>query len=566
MAKRIILLFVVCLNGSLLSAQHVYSKSILIEDVREFVDILENTHPEPYLKFGGKIQFHKQIQTLIDSIPEGGLTAPAFYDRLSNFVAKMHDGHTFLVQEPQEDHSTDSILPVSFKITTDGLVISRSEKEMLNGACLVAVNTIPVETLLQNVQPIKPVENKYGAYFELAQALMSYRSTQKLLGSIDPKGLEIKLLLPEGRSVVKTISYVSFDDRKSLLPSPPDAGKDARNDAPFAYRYVDAPKKVACLRYTSTFSREVIELQKQWGQDYTHTLSMLYEKCHLGSVPDSYEEAIRKLPSFAETFFDLLHDMKKNESTHLIIDLRENGGGWMPINISSLYMLKGDAYFAYDCKAEYHTLISERFLEKMNMTLEEYNESHRSTYKIGDYQFGYFMRNSWPDDMPLDGRRKKYLRDTFNKDFSEWKLLESIDGRVVYSPKIIVITSPATFSSAFQYAFLLKEICDAVIVGVPSMQAYNNGIGSTYYRLQHTGIRGSVSNSFQLFDPEYLIPESIFRPDYPLTKEIFLKYHCDKDAEIAYILDLIRDEKISLFPRASLQTTLEGRGTIPRRR
>lgn len=113
----------------------------------------------------------------------------------------------------------------------------------------------------------------------------------------------------------------------------------------------------------------------------------------------------------------------------------------------------------------------------------------------------------------------------------------------MYTPKVVIITSAATFSAAFQYAFLLKEVCNATIVGAPSSQAYNSGMGTTFYSLTHTGIKGSVSNSYQLFDPDNAIKNRILHPDYPLSWEDFIRFDCNDDAEILYILDLINEGK-----------------------
>ena len=45
------------------------SQNKLIEDFRQLVDIIESTHPDPYIYGGGKITFHRRIHQTISKIP-----------------------------------------------------------------------------------------------------------------------------------------------------------------------------------------------------------------------------------------------------------------------------------------------------------------------------------------------------------------------------------------------------------------------------------------------------------------------------------------------------------------
>ena len=103
-----------------LSAQKDYSKEALIADFREYITFLEETHPDPYHSFGGKMQFNKEIHTIINDIPENGLNENDFKNIISEFSSKLHDGHTFVLNEKKQDFTTEKVLNLKFKILSDG--------------------------------------------------------------------------------------------------------------------------------------------------------------------------------------------------------------------------------------------------------------------------------------------------------------------------------------------------------------------------------------------------------------------------------------------------------------
>ena len=66
---------------------------------------------------------------------------------------------------------------------------------------------------------------------------------------------------------------------------------------------------------------------------------------------------------------------------------------------------------------------------------------------------------------------------------------------------------------------------------------------TTVFALPNTKISGSISNSHQLFysnDPE---KGKLLMPDYAMNWYDFAKYNFDSNAEILYVLDLIKNKK-----------------------
>lgn len=170
--RKIILFILLNLIGYNLSAQHNYSKESLIEDFREYINFMEEVHCDPYSPFGGKIQFHREVQDIIDSIPENGLDKSGFKGIISKFNSTLQDGHTFILSESRQDLTNDKILNLKFKILHHDLAVSQSRNGKLNGLKIKDINDIPMDELLNKVQTIKACENISGAYLSLVKMLM----------------------------------------------------------------------------------------------------------------------------------------------------------------------------------------------------------------------------------------------------------------------------------------------------------------------------------------------------------------------------------------------------------
>ena len=70
------------MSNALTGQTQTVDRCSLIEDIRQLSGILESSHPDPYIRGGGKIAYHRRLQELILSIPEEGMTIKAFQNRL----------------------------------------------------------------------------------------------------------------------------------------------------------------------------------------------------------------------------------------------------------------------------------------------------------------------------------------------------------------------------------------------------------------------------------------------------------------------------------------------------
>ncbi len=163
------LFFAIFLNGQ---DKKIEKKNLLVEDLRQLVLILESSHPDPYIKGGGKIEFHRRLQKLILSLPEEGLTTKDFYKVLSPFVASIGDGHTDIILPYQRTEKPG--IPLDFGIVEEFLYVAKvynQEHKHLIGAKLVSVEGIPFSEIVQRQGNISGWDNEYQRLTKLCPNL-----------------------------------------------------------------------------------------------------------------------------------------------------------------------------------------------------------------------------------------------------------------------------------------------------------------------------------------------------------------------------------------------------------
>ena len=75
-------------------ADSLIARNLLIEDIRQLAAILEDTHPDPYLRGGGKIAFNRRLWSAIEAIPDRGMSREEFYLTVRPIIASVGDAHT----------------------------------------------------------------------------------------------------------------------------------------------------------------------------------------------------------------------------------------------------------------------------------------------------------------------------------------------------------------------------------------------------------------------------------------------------------------------------------------
>lgn len=540
-ALTILLLCVVVLAAENEAPTHL-TQAQATKDTRTFLSLLESTHPDPYSNMGGKINFKRTAQKLVQDIPADGLSVPELTERLGAFLAPLKDGHTRVRGSRSRWQDPAPRLAVEFGVASDGLLIESSDLAELKGARgykLIAVEGHTIAELLKQISGQLASENEYGSYVGLTIALRSYKLLQNLIPDLDrARGVIYTLQATDGTKVERHINWEgehSEDPENWSDKAPAWAGME-HSDQPFYYRFL-ADGHTAYFRVANMNPREVYDVMKGYKVGDPKDSLQQYYKAHHKEMPADLDSAIRGVPSLLEPGTQMLEEMKRRNTPNLIIDLRDDGGGSTPVIVPFFYRMYGDAYFGRPNDAEFVQVKSQLYLEKYHSSVEEERKKNAG-FELGDYEFT-------SGDEPGTAEEKR------NKKFAEWNErgipwahpLGESRGKPLYRPaKVIVLCSPGTFSAAFQAMFALHQM-GAIVVGVPSAQSPNAFMEGTPFVLPESGIQGLISNGTQMYLPKD--PRAnVFHLDFETTYSIVAKYGAGPDADLRYALDLLAEGKI----------------------
>ncbi|WP_081964219.1 S41 family peptidase [Porphyromonas macacae] len=513
------------------------SSASYLSDFDLFTNYLEQTHPDPYTAFGGKIYFRKTVQEVREQI-KNIQSVDEFEQILRNLLVRLEDGHTFIYASSKKKNLSvqAKFLPLTFKTATDGLFVARTTENYKKyvGYKLIAVDGITTDSLAKRMRVIAPIENKYGAWNVLENVIAHQKGAQKLLKKERVENL--CLTLQNRVNNIENIT-VELEEKFTFTPISQEMNLNEGNGL-LSYRLLP-DCNAAYFRWNAIASREIFIEADSTDKETNRAINWLYGIMKRPK-PKNFTETIDGLPELYGTFYRMLTEMKENKLEYLIVDLRKNGGGMTPLCMPLLYMLYGNDYLNYRSDAEYHTLISPLLLKKYKTTLEKFNQKEGKDYKMGDYVFSPFFPYK---DIPLSQKQTDLSLISYENGTGKQYTI-NLKGRPVYRPHVIVLSSPATFSAAYHFMYFLTEIGNATVIGVPSSQAGNTYMESTRFELPYSGIAGSISNAIQIMFPNDEEKGHVFIPTYPMTINDYAKYNFVEDAEILYCLDLIKQGKI----------------------
>ncbi|WP_421920000.1 S41 family peptidase [Marinifilum sp.] len=494
-----------------------------LSDFEYFIEKLIETHPDPYTGFGGRIGFFKEKEKFKNRITDS-LTNDEFVILINQFLSKLNDGHTNLYFNKSENIE-QKYFPMQFKVSSDKVFINNTIKEYKNliGKPIVQINDIEIDTWRKKAKSFLPSENISGEYYNLIKIIADYQLSLKFFESSN----SLKLKFNNGDSEI--ISYkteqVKYLDKKSKIEFENDNGL-------LYYSMIGKNKNIGYLAWNSILSREVVQNTYKNSPDWIQgNLNWAYNYLNEKQSGD-IEQDILRIPSLYEQFYKLSKEMREKNSKYLIIDLRENSGGMTPIVNPLLYVLYGKKYLNFDFGAEMIRRISPLYLQKIGFsTIEDFNQTYYSNFKIGDYTFGSFGNIN--PNLSFE-QKKKMVRSGYNGFGAEY--LKKT--KPMTDVKIFVLCSAKTFSAAYHFIYFLKRLGRTTIFGVASRQAGIAFMETTNVSLPETKIRGSLSNSKQILFEENSQSAQILRPDHEMNWEDYKKYDFDPNSELLKILEM----------------------------
>ncbi len=513
----------------------------IVADFNEFVRLMEETHPDPYTNYGGRVFFRKAVMDTRKSLIDDKVTdANELAKRINAFLVPLHDGHTWMQTADNSDMMSKKAAPIRFQAINDGIIVEAimSDHKELIGSRLIAIENIPVKEICDGLAQHYPSENEIGRLSNICQDRGFMVDLGKVIPNMPQDSLSYQLLTPEGKQINLNLPLVGLMEIRGMSFSRPERSTlfPGKN---LAYSFVDDKKDVMYFRSQSIMDRDALKFMYDNGWDYEWRLQNIYRYMVGGDMPANPIDAIEKIPSFSGEFEKMLQEMKNNKSKNLIIDLRGNDGGFTPITLATLYQLWGDQYLKDQSNWGIvgAQLVSPLLLKKYNATLEDFNAESHTDFQLGDYAF--------EDEEIVQGEITEEVRNGFiaNCMSSVKDKLTAQKGKPVYTPEhIYVLTDPGTFSAAFHYTFFLSKM-GAKVVGVTCSQAPNTYMEVTPFELPRTKLNGSFSNALQLFLPIDDPRAKDFYPDLMPTYEDFKRYNFDDNAIPMYLLDYIKNQK-----------------------
>ena len=509
----------------------------IVADFNEFVRLLEETHPDPYTNYGGRPFFRRAAMETRKSLVEDKVTdANELANRINAFLIPLHDGHTWMQTADNSNMFAKKVAPIRFQAINDGVIVEAIQSDCKDfiGSRLTAIENIPVKKICDGLAQYYPTENEIGRISNICQDQGFMVDLGKVIPNMPKDSLTYQLQTPAGRHINLTLPLVGLMQIRSMSFSRPEHTRIFQ-EKNLSYSFVDEKKDIMYFSSQMIMDHDALKYMYDNGWDYKWSLQNVYRAMVGGDMPSDPVEAIDKIPSFSGEFEKMLQEMKKNKSKNLIIDLRQNSGGFTPITLATLYQMWGDRYLKEQSNwgTSGAQMVSPLLLKKNNASLEDFNAQRHSDYQLGDYAF--------EDDETIQGEITDELRNEFisNCMSSVKDKLMAQKGKPVYTPEhVYVITDASTFSAAFHYAFFLSKM-GATVVGVSSKQAPNTYMEMTPLELPRTKLQGSISNALQLFLPIDDPRAKQFTPDLAPTYEDLKRYNFDDNAIPLYLIDII---------------------------
>lgn len=506
-----------------------HPRSELVEDARTLAATLEDSHPDPYSGHGGRVAFHRDLESLVRAIPEDGETVGEFYERVAEFAAKVRDVHTGVSAPDESGVEVDGRLPIGFRVVEADLYVDAvyddAHADLLGGR-LVSVEGVPTTDLEDRVSTVESADNRYGDRKNVADSLERIDSLGFLLDSAPAAPTVTVEVADGGKCVERQLEPVEEDDGEPVEALATSVERPETEGEP-AYRFLGDDRSTALLTLPDMqLYRENPEVMASMGHERADEIARDVYRDIVGEpIPDKLDDVLAGIPSATDLLTELVEKMAAAETKTLVVDTRDNSGGNSALTYILVYVLHG-----WDGIAE---AIAD------HVAIPKDSELYRHRYgedgPVGEtenpagFDFeSYFARGD--ADRQLEQLREQVeLSPTFREE------VETGDHEGYYRPdNVVVVTSAATASAGTEPAFLLSKL-GASVVGVPSLQAPNKPRDLLRDELPNTGLDYRVSFRHVEFCPN-VADVDVFEPDVKLTPERFEKFDRAGDASVRLAL------------------------------
>ncbi len=520
------------------------TKQKATEDFQYFIKLLEDTHVDPYTPIGGKLNFEIRVARYKKKIEDSRAEEVNLSLLLNEFVAYLKDNHTRINTNSNIDWSNNKQLPFYCDVAADAIYISAIKNNYghLYGAKIISINNIGIDKLLVMSSQLQPAENISNLKANLCRQIVNLKNAQRLFSKLDST-LLFNLITEDLDTIQQEFTFLTNQELNEIEWKQKPSNLEIKRSGIFNYQFLDAKKSIMYFRLQQMFAQEVVEMINANNANHGNWIeSMLRYYPELKSM-ENKEKAIKLIPYFSGAFRNMLEEMKDQKSEYLILDLSQNVGGYSSLATPALYMMYGDSCFSKTIEWKSVRRISKLYLDKYQITIDQYNNKFGTKFCIGDYDVSDFMGIQTDND--CKNRRNDYFKNIEKNNYGWGKYIEDLEGKAVYSPKIIVLTSAKTNSAAFHFLYWLHKLDNIIVIGTAPKQAGNTPMEGTPFQLANSGITGSISNSYQILFPMKDEKAEIFTPDFPLNWKDLQEKEMSSTLKIEIAIELINKGMIN---------------------
>lgn len=446
------------------------------EDFKLFRTIIEKAHPSLYSYLP-----KKRIEAIFDSIAATiaqGITYREFFNKLyfiTNGIGCSHSAVSLpaSVNDSLFNRALFFPLPV-LKVENKLLVNYTGDRDLPHGTEILKINNAPASAILDSLMFYNPVEGfQRETQQYMASADFGYEYFMKFGGK---KYFTVVVKDSSGKQDTVMLNALSYDDLNFRQQNK--YYKDA-TDVEYSLIIDDTLKK-ATLRLT-TFEFESVNKQAAFD-------------------------------AFLKNSFELLK--KRGDIKNLVIDLRENGGGFL------YYCFLLASYLSPVEFNEYREVFS-------RLKFVPYEEYLSPRFGSSDLDF---VNDKLSEEFERIGNRVQHLKDTSLKTWEPDKFR--------FTGTIYIITNWHVNSAASYFTHLAKKTANATVVGMETAGGTHSGNGfrTIKYQLPATGFEFEFPFAKMIYTngdkktgrgmiPDHIVPD---------TYESFIK---NEDRQLVYIND-----------------------------
>ncbi len=512
----------------------------LVEDVERLAWTIEDAHPDPYARGGGKSAFDQRLEDTIAGIPAEGMTKREFSLHLMPFMAAIGDAHTVIHADFETDWSRPGGIPLYFGAVGEELYVrgvTREDERRLIGARLVSVEGVPFEEIVERHARFRPRENEYGTLAWLGHYGDLWCGGP--LAALVPEWknrsqVTVGLRMPSRTVEIYTFALPRQVDYPPIVPEQTVTLPNT-DRCDFAWSFLDAERRVAILRIDGMMRyREALEMWEAhgWRGNRDHGREA-YEMYQGRSAPDDYADVIAGAPSVTEVFRELVVAMEDAGTRTLLVDLRRNDGGNSFMSNILVYFLYGrDVLLERSPGLEVKKYSEYYFEVRPEPSLADINEGRDVPLALG-------MRDTLSN--PRHGLTPELIESRLANLGSMTTFaaeLESGEYDAYYTPEhVVVLSTPWTFSSGYTMMRYLYR-AGAELAGTPSGQASNCYGDILGFELPNSGLSGSVSHKAYVGYPDDPELGRVLPMDHPMTYEYLRETGFDLDAEVLWGMEV----------------------------